>query len=257
MKAPQLALVGLLVAGCSTGFQTVPVDQWRTVPVAQRDTMERSAAAETVAADRELQAATAALAAAQHVSRAARHGGATATAEGDWGAALRDHEQTKRGRLAEIDGATAAWQRADLVWKQQRRDAAIARIEVVRCQREYDRAKAIDRNLLGEDNFEDLPAFRGQLARAQVRYYALASGVAQSRQTTELATAKLASAKEAYAQLARSGPALPPSLQDRLQLGDLTLSAMRHLPPPTAPHGYLVGNKVAQHYVLTTALASR
>jgi hypothetical protein len=250
--------VGLLVAGCSTGFQTVPVDQWRTVPVAQRDTMERTAAAEASAADHELQTATAALTAAQHGSRAARRGSAPATAaQGEWGAALREHEQTKRGRLAEIDGATAGWQRADLTWKQQRRDAAIARIEVVRCEREYDRAKAIDRNLLGEDSFEDLPVFRGQLARAQVRYYALASGVAQSRQTVEFATAKLASSKEAYAQLMRSGPALPPSLEDRLQLGDLTLSAMRHLPPPTAPHSYLVGNKVAQRYVLTTALASR
>lgn len=263
MTIPRLTLLALMLAGCSAGFQTVPVDQWRTVPVAQRDAIDRTADATAIAADSELKSATAAVQAARSAVRASvpHHASADpAIADHDWALAVHDHEQSKRAMEVEVERAKAAWQRADLTWKVQRLDSATAHLEVVRCEREYDRARAVDHQLLGDDVYEDVAMFRGQLARAQERWFALTSGAAHARGALEDASAKVASVKEAYAQLMRSGPPIPPSMQDdrdRWQLGGGMLAAELHrrmhsVPAPVPTH-LLVGGELGRRYELKTA----
>jgi hypothetical protein len=72
---------------------------------------------------------------------------------------------------------------------------------VIDTQRELDRAHAVDRNMVGDD-YQVAP-YRGQLAQAQVHWYATNERAAAARADVVRASADVASAKEAFAQLVR------------------------------------------------------
>jgi hypothetical protein len=72
-------------------------------------------------------------------------------------------------------------------------------------EREVDRAKAIDHNMLGTDHY-DIAPLRGQFSQAQKRWYAASATARKARGAFEHAAAILTSNKEAYAQLLRGGP---------------------------------------------------
>jgi chromosome segregation ATPase len=169
--------------------------------------------------------------------------------DGDWAVALHEHERQKQEVLGEVERAKLAWRDADLTWRQHRVEAATARVELVRCEREYARARAVDHVLLGDDVYADVAQFRGQLARVQERWYAVSSAATAARDALERASAKLASVKEAYAQLMRSGPAVPASLDDhRLQLTDWSATDRRRRVPRSTTY-LVVGDTIGQRYL--------
>jgi hypothetical protein len=221
----RLSLLPLLIAGCASQLVTVPASDWQTVPAPQRETVDRQHAADLAAARTELTAATASLAAAQRSQPPPVAASRTATAPrtpvtakpaagGDDSAkALQAQEKARIDVAAQIESAKAAWQRADLTWRQRRVDAANARFAVLDCQRELVRAQTIEHNLPGTDTY-DIAPLRGQFSQAQQRWYGAANKARQARAAFEQASANLSAAKEAYAQVMRGGPrpAPPPSL---------------------------------------------
>ena len=93
------------------------------------------------------------------------------------------------------------------------------------------RATWIDRHLLASDTYETAP-FRAELSRAQAPYYAALQDEAAASSALVDASAKIASAKEEYASLARTVPGLPesPAIETRkLQLAGFTID--RHAKP--------------------------
>jgi hypothetical protein len=221
----RLSLLPLLIAGCASQLVTVPDSDWQTVPASQREAADRQHAAELAAARTELAAATASLAAVQRAQPPPVAAPRTATAPrtpvaakpaagGDeWANKLRAQEQARIDAAAQIEPAKAAWQRANLAWRQRRVDAASARFAVIECERELVRAQAIDHNLPGTDTY-DIAPLRGQFSRAQQRWYGATTRATQARDALAQARADLSAAKEAYAQVIRGGPrpAAPPSL---------------------------------------------
>jgi len=221
-----LSILPLLVAGCAGEVLVVPDSDWQKVPAAERDAVEHQVAADLASVRAELAAATASLAelkrsqpppAAPPTAPRAPAGGKPA-GNGDEPAAA-SHSQDPAGlrAKAQVETARAAWQRADLTWRQLRVDAANARLETIGYQRELARAQAVDRNLPGTDHY-DIAPLRGQFSHAQKRWYNVSSAAAQARAAFEQAGANLASAKEAYAQLIRGGP--PPSSAQPTTGGD-------------------------------------
>ena len=79
-------------------------------------------------------------------------------------------------------------------------------LDMLIAQREVIRAQAINRNLPGDDTYDSAPV-RGQFSRAQQRWYAVSTRARTARDAFEHASTDLASAKEAYAQIMRNGPA--------------------------------------------------
>ena len=209
-----LSLLPLLVAGCASEVLVVPDSDWQKVPAAERDAIERQLAADLTSARAELAAATASLAELKRAQSppaatpAAPHAptGAKPAENGDE-PATASHSQDQAGvrAKAQVEAAKAAWQRADLTWRQLRVDAANARLATIGYQRELARAQAVDRNLPGTDHYDVAPV-RGQFSHAQQRWHSVASAAAQAHTAFEQASANLASAKEAYAQLIRGGP---------------------------------------------------
>jgi hypothetical protein len=206
----------LLIAGCAEQALVVPDTDWRTVPAAQRDTIDHQHDAELAAARAELAAASASLAAFQRVQpvapRARPQASPVATDPDDaYASVARDHEKARSDALHRVEAAIAELQRSDLAWRQLRVDAASARIQVVVSQRELTRAQTIDHNLPGTDHYEVAP-LRGQFSRAQQHWYAIANRAGAARDAFERASTSLASAKEAYAQLMRGGMIRLPEL---------------------------------------------
>jgi hypothetical protein len=207
----------LLIAGCAEGTLVVPDSDWRNVPAAQRETIDRRHDAELASARTELATATASLAAFQRAPappRAAARAPATAPGDADEVAKLaRDLERARTEALGRVNAATEDKQRTDLAWRQIRVDAAHAQIEMIVARRELTRAQAIDRNMPGNDSYDTAP-LRGQFSRAQQRWYAISRSARTARDAFEHASADLASAKEAYAQLTRMGPIRLPEAND-------------------------------------------
>jgi hypothetical protein len=220
----RLSLLPLLIAGCASQLVTVPESDWQTVPAPQREAVDRQLAADVTAANTELTAAKAGLAAMQRSQPAPAAAPRTAprtpvaakrAAGGDeWANTLHAQEQARIDAAAQVESAKAAWQRADLAWRQRRVDAAKARFAVLECERELVHAQTIEHNLPGTDTY-DIAPLRGQFSQAQQRWYGVANKARQARAALEQASASLSTAKEAYAQVMRGGPrpaATQPSL---------------------------------------------
>jgi hypothetical protein len=203
----RLAFVVVVVGGCATsGLQTISEAQWNTVPAAERAAADRVLDTELQAAQGELRDATRALSRASQAAPA--RGAARAAVTSDDDPLIRAYEANRRDALARIDVAKHDWQQAELRWLQRRVNSATAHLEVVRCDREDQRARRIDQHMLGQDRFDTAP-FHGQLAAAQEAWYAATRRTAEARALLVTAGAELASKKEAYAQLTRTGPAAP------------------------------------------------
>ncbi|HEU4731426.1 MAG TPA: hypothetical protein VFT22_26210, partial [Kofleriaceae bacterium] len=218
-------LLPLLIAGCAAERLVVPDSDWNTVPAPQRAAVDRQMAADLAAAQAEITAASASLAELQRApaqtgGRAASGPASTAAvpvdSDQEWANALRSHEHARGDAFARVEAAKTAWQRADLSWRQLRLAAARERLDVLAAQRELVRAQTIDHSLPGTDHYEVAP-LRGQFSQAQQRWYAVERKAQEARTALEKASASLASAKEAYAQLMRNGPvgvAMPPVAAD-------------------------------------------
>ena len=184
----------VVVAGCATTeFLAVPDSDYRGVPIGQRTTIEGANTAAKARADAELRAAIAAATPRPATPRPATPAGPLKKPPAD---------DYTRAALARVDTAQAGARKAELAWRRARVEVARARIEVVDAEREHVRARAIDRNLVG-DNYQVAP-YRGQLARAQERWYAASGRADGLRAELARATAELASAKEVYAQTVRA-----------------------------------------------------
>jgi hypothetical protein len=216
----------LSITACAEPLQIVPDSDWRTVPVAQRDTLDQQYQADLAAARAELAAASASLAAFQKAPPTAHAAGIKVDPGDAW---ARDHERARADALARVDAAVAEVQRSDLAWRRLRVDAASARIDVVVNQREVTRAQAIDRNLPGTDHYDTAP-LRGQFSRAQQRWFQLNSSASAARDAFGRAGAALAAAKETYADVMRGGEprqaAVATAAEDhaRLELTGWTMS---------------------------------
>lgn len=209
----RLSLVTLLFAGCASQLLVVPDSDWKIVPPAQRTELDRKHEAEVVAARAELKAATTGLAELQNAPPATPPPrpappppeSAPEPDDAEWLAAVRRFEQATTTGLSRIETATLAQRKADLAWRQARVAVAQARVDMLDSSRELDRAKLIDRNLLGTDTYDSAP-LRGQFSRAQKQWYAADSRARTARSALDQATATLNTAKESYAQLMRGGP---------------------------------------------------
>ncbi|HEX3479628.1 MAG TPA: hypothetical protein VHT91_31610 [Kofleriaceae bacterium] len=199
----------LWIAGCAEQALVVQESDWQTVPAAQRAALDRQYEADLAAARKEVAFATASLAElpkAPAPARAAPRPSAPGPASDDpWQTAMHDHERARVDARARVEGAQVEVQRTDAIWRQLRADTATARLDVLVAQREVIRAAAVNRNLPGDDTYDSAP-MRGQFSRAQQRWYAASTRARAARDAFEHATADLASAKEAYAQIMRSGP---------------------------------------------------
>ena len=207
----RLWLLTLLFVGCAPSMLVVPDSDWQKVPPAERAAIDGKHEASVVSAHAELKAATAGLADAQRPPGASRSAATGAASKIDpdadaWEIAIRDHDQQRTAARARVDAARTEWLRTRLVWRQHQVDAAGARIELLVSDRELTRARAIDHTLLGSDRYDSAP-LQGQFSRAQKRWHTAATAAREARIAFERASTTLASAKEAYAQLMRNGPA--------------------------------------------------
>jgi len=215
-----LSLLSLVVAACASEALVVPDSDWQKVPAADREAVDRQLAADLASARAELDGATASLAELKRAPSAPATPAAPPHASpGEKPPATGDEppppshvqDQASLHAKAQVETAKAAWQRADLTWRQLRVDAANARLATIGYERELFRAQAVDRNLPGTDHYDVAP-LRGQFSHAQQRWHTAANAAAQAHAAFEQAGANLASAKEAYALLIRGGPppAAPP-----------------------------------------------
>src|SRR5262249_23688806 len=144
-----------------------------------------------------------------------------ATAD-DW---FKEREPMRKDVAARADQARDAWLHANIAWRQHRLDAAKARLDVIAPDRELTRAKAIHRHLLGDQAYATA-IYRGQLARAQEPWYRAELAADSSRGELEHLGAKMASTKEAYAQLMRT--TAPDDPAGRFELPKWTTDVPRH-----------------------------
>ena len=182
------------VAGCATGgIEMVPDSDWQTVPVAERAMLDNANATELAKAQADLRISIA-LAERARTAVAAQPPRHKLDASGD-----AAHERADA--LARVDSAAAARARAELVWRERRIEVAREQVALLATQRELDRAHAVDRNMTGDDY--PVALYRGQLAQAQVRWYAATERADAAHADLERAMADVSSAKEAFAQLVR------------------------------------------------------
>jgi hypothetical protein len=206
-----LSFVALCLAGCASQFLAVPDSDWQTVPPPVRATVDKQNDAELASARAELAAASNSNTALQRSQPAPLPPAPPVSARkpdpdsDPWDVAIYEHEQARIAAFTRVENARADWLRTDRAWRERWHAAAQARIEMVTCKRELVRAQTIDRNLLGSDRYDTAP-LRGQFSRAQQRWHVLATSAREARSAHERASATLASSKEAYAQLMRSGP---------------------------------------------------
>jgi hypothetical protein len=207
----RLSVVALCLAGCASQFLAVPDSDWQTVPAPARASVDKQNDAELASARTELAAASASVAALQRSQPAPLPPAPARTArkpdpDSDaWEVAVYDHEQARITTFTRVENARVDWLRTDRAWRERWLAAAEARIEMVICKRELVRAQTIDRNLPGSDHYDTAP-LRGQFSRAQQRWHILQTSSREARAAHERASATLASSKEAYAQLMRTGP---------------------------------------------------
>src|SRR6185503_13661271 len=207
----RLWLLTLLFVGCAPSMLVVPDSDWQKVPAAERAAIDRKHDASVAAAQAELKAASAGLADAQRPpgARSASAAGASAKPDADadpWAIAIHDHDQQRTAARARVDAARTEWLRARVTWRQRQVETASARLELLVSDRELTRARAIDHSLPGSDHYDSAP-LQGQFSNAQKRWHTAAMASRQARIEFERASTTLASAKEAYAQLMRNGPA--------------------------------------------------
>jgi hypothetical protein len=184
--------VVVAVAGCATTeMLVVPDSDYARVPAVERTKLDGAHVAAKARADAELNAAIAA---------ATPHATPARTAPPAAQKPLVD--DVARAARTRVDAAQVDSRRAELAWRRARVEVARARIEVVDTEREHVRARAVDRHIEG-DNYQVAP-YRGQLARAQERWYAATARADALRAELARTGAELASAKEAYAQIVRA-----------------------------------------------------
>jgi hypothetical protein len=207
----------LWIAGCAEQALLVPESDWQTVPPAQRAAIDRKYEADLAASRAELAAATKSLGELPRTPpppppapapAGARPSAPASAPSGDdpWQTAMRDHEHARADARGRVETTRVEAQRTDAAWRQLRFDTAQAEVDMLVAQREAIRAQAINRNLPGDDTYDSAP-LRGQFSRAQQRWYAISTRARAARDAYERATTDLASAKEAYAQIMRNGPA--------------------------------------------------
>jgi hypothetical protein len=205
----RLSLLPLLIAGCAAQRLEVPDSDWETVPAPTRAAVDRQLAADLAAAQAELAAAKAGVAELQRPqprpAQTSPAPAAPAAPRDDWAAEQRDREHARVDALGRVEAAKTAWQRADRSWRELRLAAATEGLDLIVYKRELARAQAIDHSLPGTDHYDVAP-LRGQFSQVQQRWYIAESASRQARSTLERASATLASAKEAYAQLMRGVP---------------------------------------------------
>jgi len=214
----RLSILVVLFAGCTKSFLVVPDAQWVVVPPTQRATMEADHAAKLARLEQERAAASTALAEARRTAPKPAIVSTAAPAPGDrWAAAIRELEHSKQAALIDISQATAIWQRARIAYYQSRLEVATTAMAVEHCAYEVERARAIDRNLLGSDTYDSAP-YRAQLSEAQRRWYAADQRAATIRDELTAAASAVTQTKDVYAKLVRNGPLAPTSADDRLRL---------------------------------------
>jgi hypothetical protein len=225
----------LAFTGCASAPPIVPASDWQCVSPKARATMEHANAAELANVRGELAVAQAQMMKAQRVVRPAAVAAPAhaMTVDAIWAPIVADQEHRKTEALARIRGANATWVAARLTWSQRHLSAATAHVAVVEAEIQLARASFIDRHLPQSDTYETAP-FRAELARTQAPYYAALSDEAAASTALVDASAKVASAKEEYASLARTVPALPGSPRlsidsPKLQLAGFTID--RHAKP--------------------------
>ena len=230
----RLLLLPLLIIGCAPSVLVVPDSDWQKVPAAQRAAIDRQHEASVASARAELKTASAGLAEAQRPPGSPTlAAGASSKPDPDadaWALAIHDHDQQRSSARTRVETARTAWLRARLIWRQRQVDTASARVDLMVSDRELTRARAIDHSLPGSDHYDSAP-LQGQFSSAQKRWHAAAVAARQARIEFERASTTLASAKEAYAQLMRNGPArlelaLPSDSDERprLELTGWTIS---------------------------------
>jgi len=187
----------VVVAGCATaGLETVPDSDWQTVPAAERVMMDNAQATEVAKAQAELRIATAL----RDRARAA-----VASQPRHKLDAAGDDARERADALARVETAAAGRARAELAWRERRIDVAREQLALLATQRELDRARAIDHHMEGDDY--PVALYRGQLAQAQVSWYAATERADAAHADLERAMADVSSAKEAFAQLVRGDAA--------------------------------------------------
>ncbi|HET9987296.1 MAG TPA: hypothetical protein VFQ65_02230 [Kofleriaceae bacterium] len=234
MRTSCIVLV-LAFTGCASAPPIVPASDWECVSPRPRATLDTANAAELAHVHAEVAVAQTELAhARQAVRPVAVARKATAPAidvDAIWAPVVADQEHRKADALARVRGANDTWVAARLAWSERHLRAAVAHVAVVEAQIQLARATWIDRHLLGSDTYETAP-FRAELARTQAPYYAALHDEAAASVALVDASAKIASAKEEYASLARTAPTLPgsPTLASpKLQLAGFAID--RHAKP--------------------------
>jgi len=218
----------LAFTGCASAPPIVPASDWACVSPRPRATIETANASELARAHAELAAAQTGLA----NTRRAVHPIATPApapamaVDAIWAPVVADQERRKVDTLVRIRGAHETWMAARLAWSERHLRVAVAHIAVVEAQIQLARATYIDRHLLGTDTYETAP-FRAELARMQMPYYAALRDEAAASAALVDASAKIASAKEEYAAVARIQPITVAA--PTLQLAGFTID--RHAKP--------------------------
>jgi hypothetical protein len=183
-------IVGLVfgaAVGCAgPGVQTVSQARWQKVPAAERTQIDQSHAEDLAAAQAEVATAEKELDAARTPQPAKAHPSDPAFA----------------GAFAKVESARAAWQRANVAWREQRLAAARAHVDVIVCDRELARAEAIDYRA-GDDDGMDTTPYHAQLGKARDAWFRAQDRAAQARKGLDAAGESLAAAKEQYATLVR------------------------------------------------------
>lgn len=247
-----LHLVALVLTGCA-GFTSVPLADWQTVPAAERAALDRAHDAKVAETEGELYAIILATAEDRRLLAlpAVHRADIAPAAPGDsWAAAIAGQEQRKAEAIAQIDSATVAVHRADLAWRELRAELLTEQLDVLRSEREVERAKAIDHHLLGTDTY-DGAEYRGQLAKAQARWFAIEPQVEAALAVRGRTSGELAGAKETYASLVRSGPLAPTSEDVALRLPDVNMHSIhregerQRLGEPKTEEHYLTRPRVA------------
>jgi hypothetical protein len=210
VRRARVTMIGLVAAaalatGCAaeSGMRTVEHARWQAVPEAERAPADR-AIEEALAAARAQEAAAIAAVADVQRALAAPVVRPAVDAGGSWLTRTLEGTQPKVSALARIERARRAALAAELTWNQQRAAAAAAKIAMIEADRELQRATVIDDRAIHDEDRYDVTPFRGQLAHAQVRWFALDDQVAAARSAKLAAGQQLTEAKEAFAQLVRA-----------------------------------------------------
>src|SRR5262249_4866388 len=98
--------------------------------------------------------------------------------------------------------------RAQHVWRTARVELVETKIDVARCDYQVTRARAVDHHLLGTDTY-DAAEYRMQLAEHQERWRTAELHSAEAQAALTRAQQDLATAKQTYADLVRTGPTAP------------------------------------------------